>query len=107
MLLPASRSGGCCATVRRLLHSPTTDAARRLAFVPSQSRLASSHFSRHARPTGRTRDLHIFSLDCSRLTGHSTAIFEFAMSAEWFDNSLIVRHLANEETSAKGSQPYG
>jgi hypothetical protein len=49
----------------------------------------------------------IFSLDCSRLTGHSTAIFEFAMSAEWFDNSLIVRHLANEETSAKGSQPYG
>jgi hypothetical protein len=48
-----------------------------------------------------------FSLDCSRLTGHSTAIFEFAMSAEWFDNSLIVRHLANEETSAKGSQPYG
>src|ERR1035437_2299065 len=50
MLLPASRSGGGCATVRRLLHSPTTDAARRLAFVPSQSRLASSHFSRHARP---------------------------------------------------------
>jgi hypothetical protein len=50
MLLPASRSGGCCATVGRLLHSPTTDAARRLAFVPSQSRLASSHFSRHARP---------------------------------------------------------
>src|ERR1019366_1207755 len=29
------------------------------------------------------------------------------MSAEWFDNGLIVRHPAHEETSAKGSQPYG
>ena len=26
----------------------------------------------------------------------SDAIFVFAMSAEWFDNGLIVRHLANE-----------
>ncbi|MGD1082096.1 MAG: hypothetical protein ABR881_27575 [Candidatus Sulfotelmatobacter sp.] len=29
------------------------------------------------------------------------------MSAGWFDDGLIVRHLANEETSAQGSQPYG
>jgi hypothetical protein len=32
---------------------------------------------------------------------------EFAMSTERFDNGLIIKHLANEETSAKGSQPYG
>ena len=41
------------------------------------------------------------------MTGYSDAIFVFAMPAEWLDNGLIVRHLANEETSAKGSQPYG
>ena len=39
--------------------------------------------------------------------GYSDAIFVFAMSAEWFDNGPIVRHLANGETPAKGSQPYG
>jgi hypothetical protein len=32
-------------------------------------------------------------------------IFKFAMSAEWFDNGLIVWHLANEKTSAKDWQP--
>ena len=32
---------------------------------------------------------------------------KFAISAEEFDNGLIVRPLANEETSAKGSHPYG
>ena len=35
----------------------------------------------------------------------SDAIFMFAMSAEWFDNGLIVRHLANEKTSAKDWHP--
>ena len=42
----------------------------------------------------------------ARLAGYLDAIFVFAMSAEWFDNGLIVRHLANETISAKGSQPY-
>lgn len=42
---------------------------------------------------------------CARVTGNSDAIFEFAMSAEWLDNGLIIRHPLNEETSAKGSQP--
>ena len=41
------------------------------------------------------------------MTVHSGVIFVFVMSAEWFDNDQIVRHLANEETSARGSQPYG
>src|SRR5450631_3811814 len=31
----------------------------------------------------------------------------FAMSGEWFDNGLIVRHSANETISAKVSQSYG
>src|SRR6266496_4361244 len=50
MLPPAALSGGCCATVRTLLHSPTSDAATPPTFAPSQSPLASSHSSRHARP---------------------------------------------------------
>jgi hypothetical protein len=29
----------------------------------------------------------------------------FAMSAEWLDNGLIIRHPLNEKTSAKGAQP--
>ncbi len=41
------------------------------------------------------------------MTSHSDGIFVFVMSAGWFDDGLIVRHLANEETSAQGSQPYG
>jgi hypothetical protein len=32
-------------------------------------------------------------------------IFVFAMSAQWFDNGLIVRRLPNEEISAKAAQP--
>src|ERR1035438_5265161 len=43
MLPPAALSGGCCAAVRTLLHSPTTDATTPPASAPSQSRLASSH----------------------------------------------------------------
>ena len=50
MPLPATLPGCCCATVRRLLRLPTTDAARLPAFVPSQSPLASSHSSHHAPP---------------------------------------------------------
>src|ERR1039458_729699 len=46
---PAARHG-CYAAVRTLLHSPTTDATTPQAFVPSQSRLASSHSFRRARP---------------------------------------------------------
>ncbi len=50
MLPPASLPSGCCAAVRTPLYSPTTDAARPPACVPWQSRLASSHSSRPARP---------------------------------------------------------
>jgi hypothetical protein len=39
------------------------------------------------------------------MTGNFDAIFVFAMSAEWLDNGLIIRHPSNEETSAKSSQP--
>jgi hypothetical protein len=35
----------------------------------------------------------------------SNAIFAFAMSEEWFNNGGDRRHLASEETSAKGEQP--
>jgi hypothetical protein len=35
----------------------------------------------------------------------SNVVFEFAMSAEWFDNGGDRRHLASEETSAKDAQP--
>src|SRR5260370_15942592 len=37
--------GGYCATVRKPLHSPATDAAVPLAFSPPQPPLASLHFS--------------------------------------------------------------
>src|ERR1039458_2375118 len=42
MQLPVPRSACCCATVRRLLRLPTSDAARPLAFSPWQSPLFSS-----------------------------------------------------------------
>src|SRR6266576_4476739 len=47
---PALLPDGCCAAVRRLLRSPTSDAARLPAFAPSQSRLVSSRSFLHARP---------------------------------------------------------
>src|SRR5260370_21941070 len=50
MLPPAVLSGDCCATVRTVLHLPTSDAATPLAFAPSQLPLVSFHSCRHARP---------------------------------------------------------
>jgi hypothetical protein len=47
---PASRSGGCCVAVRRLLHLPTNDAATPRACAPLQSQLASFHSSHLAPP---------------------------------------------------------
>jgi hypothetical protein len=50
MLPPAFLPNEGCAAVRTLLHSPTSDAARRLTSVPWQSRLAFFRSSRHTRP---------------------------------------------------------
>src|ERR1700686_340461 len=57
--------------------------------------------------SGEDRGQIVLGKPRKSFVGHPDAIFVFAMSAEWFDNGLIVRHLANEETSAQGSQPYG
>jgi len=48
--LPQASLGCCCATVHTLLRSPTDDAVTPPAFLPWPQSLASSHFSRRARP---------------------------------------------------------